>query len=451
MSLMRPVADIARDLEAGRTTAQALLEEALARIADPDGEGAKTFMVVHAEAARVAAEASDRLRAAGVVPSPLAGIPVSIKDLFDERGQVTRAGSTALGDAAPARADAPIVARLRAAGAVIVGRTNMVEFAFSGVGANPHYGTPAAPWERAIVRHVPGGSSSGAGVSVSDGMSAVAIGSDTGGSVRIPSAFCGLAGLKPTARRVPTAGAFPLSTTLDSIGPLAPTLACCAVVDAIMAGEEPTVPPAAALEGLRFGLPRNVVRDGIEPKVADVFDAALARLSAAGARIVEFDFDELNEIPVANAKGGFAVAEAWALHRERIARRGDMFDPRVLVRIERGANVNVADYIDLIHARANINRRADARTAAFDAVVMPTTVVLPPPIDAFADDGYYGRTNLLILRNTALGNFLDRCSVSIPATPAGEPPVGFCLVGAHGEDRRLLSIGQAVEAVLQRP
>ncbi|BBK32464.1 aspartyl-tRNA(Asn)/glutamyl-tRNA(Gln) amidotransferase subunit A [Stella humosa] len=447
MFQMRPIADLAADLAAGRTTSAELTEAALARIADPAGEGAATFMVVHADAARAAAEASDRLRAAGVVPSPLAGIPVSVKDLFDEQGQVTRAGSTALAGA-PATADAPIVARLRAAGAVIVGRTNMVEFAFSGVGLNPHYGTPAAPFERATNRRVPGGSSSGAAVSVSDGMAAVAIGSDTGGSVRIPSAFCGLAGLKPTASRVPTAGAFPLSTTLDSVGPLAPTLACCAVVDAIMAGEAPTVPAAAPLAGLRLGLPRNIVRDGIEAVVADHFDAALKRLSAAGAHIVEFDFPELDEIPVANSKGGFAVAEAWALHRQRIAERGQQFDPRVRVRIERGVQMEAADYVDLIHTRANINRRADARTAVFDAVIMPTCVVLPPPIANFTDDGYYGRTNLLILRNTALGNFLDRCSVSIPATPAGAPPVGFCLVGQRGDDRRLLSVGRAVEALL---
>ncbi|WP_374450452.1 amidase, partial [Stella sp.] len=318
MSTMRPIAELAADLAAGRTTSRELTEAALARIADPAGEGAAAFMVVHADAARAAADASDRLRRHGIVPSPLAGIPVSVKDLFDEQGQVTRAGSIALADAPPAVADAPIVARLRAAGAVIVGRTNMVEFAFSGVGLNPHYGTPAAPFERATCRRIPGGSSSGAAVSVTDGMAAVAIGSDTGGSVRIPSAFCGLAGLKPTARRVPTAGAFPLSTTLDSVGPLAPTLACCAVTDAVMAGIAPTVPEAAPLAGLRFGLPRNIVRDGIQPMVADIFDAALQRLSEGGARIVEFDFEELNEIPAANAKGGFAVAEAWALHRARI-------------------------------------------------------------------------------------------------------------------------------------
>ena len=445
---MRPIAAIAQDLATGRTSSAALTEAALARIADPAGEGAKAFMVVHGDAARAAAEASDRLRKLGIVPSPLAGIPVSIKDLFDERGQVTRAGSIARDDAPAATADAPIVARLRAAGAVIVGRTNMVEFAFSGVGYNPHYGTPAAPYERKTNRRIPGGSSSGAAVSVTDEMCAVAIGSDTGGSVRIPSAFCGLAGFKPTAARVPTTGAFPLSTSLDSIGPLAPTVACCALVDAIMAGAPALVPAPHPVAGLRFGLPRNLVREAIEPVVADAFDAALARLSKAGVTIVEFDFPELDEILKVNSKGGFAASEAYAIHRALIATKGNQFDQRVKTRIERGGQMSAADYIDVMNARVDINRRADARTAVFDAVVMPTCVLLPPPIAAFDDDQFFTRTNMMILRNTSLGNFLDRCSLSIPATAAGAPPVGFGLVGARGDDTRLLAIGQGVEAVL---
>ncbi|MGE0724229.1 MAG: amidase [Alphaproteobacteria bacterium] len=445
---MRPIADIARDLENGKTTSAALTEEALARIADPAGEGSKAFMVVHAEAAHAAAETSDRLRKLGIVPSPLAGVPVSVKDLFDERGQVTRSGSPALDDAPPAREDAPIVARLRAAGAVIVGRTNQVQFAFSGVGWNPHFGTPAAPYERKTNRRIPGGSSSGAAVSVTDAMCAVAIGSDTGGSVRIPSAFCGLAGFKPTASRVPTAGALPLSTSLDSIGPLAPTLACCALTDAIMAGEAPDVPPAHPVAGLRLGLPRNLVREMIEPVVANAFDAALQKLSKAGATIVEFDFPELDEILKVNSKGGFAASEAFAFHRATIAAKGDRMDQRVKTRIERGGQMTAADYIDVMLARVDINRRADARTSVFDAVAMPTCVLLPPPIANFDDDQYFTRTNMLILRNTSLGNFLDRCSLSVPATRAGEPPVGFCLVGARHDDKRLLAIGQGVEAVL---
>ena len=254
---------LAANLAAGRTTSRTLIEEALARIADPAGEGRRTFVKVYADAARVAAEAQDRLRAAGYVASPLAGLPVSIKDLFDVAGEVTLAGSRALDDAPPATADAPIVARLKAAGAVIIGRTNMTEFAFSGVGINPHYGTPGNPRDRSLI---PGGSSAGAPVSVADRMAAVAIGTDTGGSVRIPAALCGLVGFKPTQYRVPRDGATPLSTTLDSIGSIGVSVACCALTDAVMAGEPPEVPPAVPPDVLRFGVPKTVMFDDLEAR-----------------------------------------------------------------------------------------------------------------------------------------------------------------------------------------
>src|SRR6266478_4603887 len=232
---------LAADLAAGRTTSRELVETALARIADPEGEGRRVFVKVYDAAARAAADAQDRLRKAGYVASPLAGIRVSIKDLFDVAGEVTLAGSKALDNMPPATADAPIVARLKAAGAVIIGRTNMTEFAFSGVGINPHYGTPGNPYDRSLI---PGGSSAGAPISVADGMAAVAIGTDTGGSVRIPAALCGLVGFKPTQYRVPRDGATPLSATLDSIGPIGVSVACCALTDAVMAGELPEVPAA---------------------------------------------------------------------------------------------------------------------------------------------------------------------------------------------------------------
>src|SRR5438132_12826515 len=235
---------LAADLAAGRTTSRELVEAALARIADPEGEGRRVFVKVYDAAARAAADAQDRLRKAGYVASPLAGIPVSIKDLFDVAGEVTLAGSQALDDTPPAEADAPIVARLKAAGAVIIGRTNMTEFAFSGVGINPHYGTPGNPYDRSLI---PGGSSAGAPISVADGMAAVAIGTDTGGSVRIPAALCGLVGFKPTQYRVPREGATPLSTTLDSVGPVGLSVACCALTDAVMAGEPPELPSAMPL------------------------------------------------------------------------------------------------------------------------------------------------------------------------------------------------------------
>src|SRR5215213_4790363 len=236
VSASRTVLSLAADLAAGRTTSRELVEAALSRIADPAGEGARTFIKIYADSARKAADAQDRLRRAGYVASPLAGLPVSIKDLFDVAGDISLAASKALDDAPPAARDAPVVARLRAAGSVLIGRTNMTEFAFSGVGIHPHYGTPGNPDDRSLI---PGGSSSGAAVSVGDGQAVVAIGSDTGGSVRTPAALCGLAGFKPTQYRIPRDGVVPLSTTLDSIGPLANSIACCAIADAIMAGEPP--------------------------------------------------------------------------------------------------------------------------------------------------------------------------------------------------------------------
>ena len=284
---MYPTIDqLAADLAAGSTTSLQLTEAALARSQDPAGEGARVFTLIDAARARAAAQASDLLRAAGMVRSPLEGLPVSVKDLFDVAGQVTTAGSVVLKDAPPAARNAPVIDRLLAAGAVIVGRTNMTEFAFSGLGLNPHCGTPKNPWDRAGGGRIPGGSSSGAAVSVTDGMAVVGIGSDTGGSVRIPSALCGLTGFKPTQRRVPIDGTVPLSTSLDSIGPLAASVRCCAIVDAVLAGEPPVVPAARDVRDARLAVPETLVLDGMDSTVAAAFERACARLQAAGAREV---------------------------------------------------------------------------------------------------------------------------------------------------------------------
>jgi len=440
------VAALAADLAAGRTTSRELVEAALGRIADPAGEGRRAFVKVYDAAARMAADAQDRLRAAGYVASPLAGIPVSIKDLFDVAGEVTLAGSKALDDAPPAKADAPIVARLKAAGAVIIGRTNMTEFAFSGVGINPHYGTPGNPHDRGLI---PGGSSAGAPISVADGMAAVAIGTDTGGSVRIPAALCGLVGFKPTQYRVPRDGAVPLSTTLDSIGPIGVSVACCALTDAIMAGEPPVVPPAATPDGLRLGIPKTVMLDDLEAPVASAFERAVAALARAGARIVELPLEMLGDYARINVKGGLPVAEAFAWHALLIERRGQDYDPRIRRRIERGREMTAAEYIRLVEARAEFIRRFDAETAAFDALVMPTVPLTAPPIAAFARDEDYARLNLKLLRNTAIVNFLDRCALTLPIEAPGNAPVGLMVVGRHGEDRRLLAIGVGIESVLE--
>jgi aspartyl-tRNA(Asn)/glutamyl-tRNA(Gln) amidotransferase subunit A len=439
---------LAEDLAADRTTSRELIEAALAQIADPAGEGARTFTKVYSDSARAAADAQDRLRAAGYVASPLAGLPVSIKDLFDVAGERTLAGSKALDDLPPAQQDAPIVARLRTAGAILIGRTNMTEFAFSGVGINPHYGTPGNPADR---RCIPGGSSSGAAVSVADGGAIVAIGTDTGGSVRIPAALCGIIGFKPTQKRISRAGATPLSTTLDSIGPLANSVACCAIADAVVAGEEPVVPLPVGVERLRLGVPQSFVLDDLAPEVATAFTEACQALSRAGARIIDLPLTELGEYRRINAHGGFAPIEAFTWHRPLLARRRNDYDPRVRSRIERGGGMTAVEYIELCAERADLIARVAARTADFDALLMPTVAITAPPIAAFARDEDYFRLNALILRNPSVINFLDRCAVTLPIQQPGTMPVGLMVVGEHGDDRRLLAVARGIEAALAAP
>ncbi|HSU05922.1 MAG TPA: amidase [Acetobacteraceae bacterium] len=444
---MRTIQQHAQGLADGTLTSRALVEQCLARIADPGGEGPRAFIKAYTDQSRAMADAMDALRRAGRAPSPYAGIPVSLKDLMDIAGESTPAGSRVLADAAPATAHAPVVQRMLAAGFVPIGRTNMTEFAFSGLGINPHYGTPRSPWDRATGR-IPGGSSSGAAVSVSDGMAVVALGTDTGGSCRIPAAFCGIVGYKPTARRVPISGVLPLAPSLDSIGPLAPSVACCAIVDAILAGTEPAVPRAAQIGGLRFAVPENYVLEGMDPVVAAAFDRAVSKLSAAGASVVRTRFPEFDQIAAVNAKGGLTAAEAYAWHRALLAQCGGEYDPRIRVRIERGAGVSASDYLDVVAARARLIADFDARTAWFDAMVMPTTPILPARIADLDDEREYNRVNLLTLRNTALGNFFDRCAISLPCHQPGEAPVGLMLMGETMGDTRLFAIAAGVEAAI---
>lgn len=445
---MRRIDELAQALESGTTTSRSLIEESLARITDPTGEGARTFIKVHADQARAMADAADSLRKANRSPSRYAGIPIALKDLFDIAGEPTPAGSAVLANAPDAKVNAPVVARMLAAGFIPVGRVNMTEFAFSGLGINPHYGTPASPWDRAS-RRIPGGSSSGTAVAVADGMAAAGLGTDTGGSCRIPAAFCGIVGYKPTARRIPITGVLPLAPSLDSVGPLAPSVACCAAIDAILAGETPGALVAADLNGLRLAIPDNMVLDGMDTTVAAAFDKALSTLSAAGARIVRVRFDDFDELQGVNAKGGFAASEAYAWHRPLLATQGGGYDPRIRVRIARGEHVSAADYIDLVNARARLIASFDRATAPYDCLLMPSVPVIAPRIADLDDERAYNSVNMLILRNTAIGNFFDRCAISVPCHRPGEAPVGLMLMGETMGDARLFGIAAAVEAALR--
>ncbi len=444
------LSQIAASLDAGHITSLQLTEQALARIADPAGEGARVFTSVYAEQARAAARASDTLRAAGLRRSPVEGIPVSVKDLFDVAGQTTLAGSVVLRNKPVATEHAAVVQNLLKAGSIVIGKTNMTEFAYSGLGINPHYGTPQNAWERNIEGgRIPGGSSSGAAISVTDGMAFAAVGSDTGGSVRIPSALNGLTGFKPTAARVSMQGVLPLSAYLDSIGPLAASVQCCAIMDAVLAGTDDTAVVAHPLRGLRLLAPTNVVLEGMDDTVAKAYRSALSRLSAAGAVIVEEEVAAFNALAAINSKGGFTAAEAYAWHRSLIAENAAGYDQRVVSRILRGKDMSAADLLDVLHARPRWIAQVEAQLAAYDALVMPTVPIVAPRIaDLQASDDAYYAANGKMLRNPTLINFLDGCALSLPCHARGSAPVGLSLAAGAGQDKRLLAIGLAVEALL---
>jgi aspartyl-tRNA(Asn)/glutamyl-tRNA(Gln) amidotransferase subunit A len=444
---MWTVEALARDLAAGKTSSRELVERALARIADPVGEGARAFLKVNAESARAEADHADRLRKAGARRSPVDGLPISVKDLFDVAGEVTRAGSKILADAPPAQADAPAVARLRAAGAIILGRTNMVEFAFGTTGLNPHYGTPKNPWDRKAGR-VPGGSSSGAAVAQADGMCVMALGSDTRGSIRQPAALCGVTGFKPTQRRVPREGAFPLSFTLDSIGPLANSVDCCAAYDAILAGETPQPLVRMEARGLRLLVPQGSLLDDLDPEVARAFDASLERLASAGAVISRQPLAAFDRQAEYYRNGGFAGAEAYAIHRRWLDRIPE-YDPRVGRRILTAKDISAADYVSLGLLRQAYIAEVEAALAPFDAFLMPTTPCIAPTIaQVDASDEDFFRWTLRIFRNVGVVNFLDGCAVTLPCHADGTPPVGLSVCGAAMSDRHVLSVARAVEGVL---
>jgi aspartyl-tRNA(Asn)/glutamyl-tRNA(Gln) amidotransferase subunit A len=445
---MSTLLELASALDAGSLTARGLTEECLERIADPAGQGSATFLKVFDTQARAAADAIDALRRARHPLPRFAGIPVSVKDLFDTAGDVTTAGSTVLRDAAPATRDAVIVVRLRAAGFIVIGRTNMTEFAYSGVGLNPHYGTPLNPFDRRTGR-IPGGSSSGAAIAVTDSMAAVSIGTDTGGSCRIPAAMTGLVGFKPTAERISRVGVMPLSTTLDSVGPLASSVSCCAIVDAVLSGAadaEVQPPEPWPLRGLRLLVPQTYVLENLDASVAEVFERSLAVLSRAGASLTRAALPELTELPQIHAKGGFSAAESYAAYRELLETRAAAFDPRVAVRMLKGREQSAADYLQLLRERAALIRRVGAVTAAYDASILPTVPTIAPPLSELDTEAGYFRANALALRNPAVANFLDRCAISIPAHHRGEAPVGVMLMGEHAQDGKLFAIARAVEA-----
>lgn len=440
---------LAHQLEEGKTTSRNLTEACLTRIEDTSGEGAKTFLMVDGEGALEQADFIDALRRKGRAPSPYAGIPVSIKDLFDVAGQVTAAGSTILRDAEPATQDAMSVSRLRAAGFVFMGRTNMTEFAYSGVGLNPHYGTPKSVWDRKNGR-IPGGSSSGAAVSVADGMAYMGLGTDTGGSCRVPAAFNSITGYKSSTGRVSKAGVFPLSETLDTIGPLANSVQCCSIIDALMAGDREDELSPRDPSTLRFGILQHVALDGMDPEVATAFDATIKTLGKAGVVFSEVGFPDLTELPALNARGGISACEAMDVHAAMLERHGQEYDKRVRTRIMSGLNVTGPELVGIYRRRDEMIDKFAALCSGLDGFILPTVPILPPLISDVNNDERYGPLNFLCLRNTFLGNFLDGCAISMPMTARGQAPAGVMIMRPWGQDDELFIASAAVENILQR-
>lgn len=440
---MRPdLAATAQSLLAGQGRATDEMEACLAIAESPACEHA--FLRIDAGEAR--RQAADPANAA----KPLAGLAVSIKDLFDIADQVTPAGSKVLADAPAAAHDSPAVARLRAAGAALIARTNMSEFAFSAVGVNPHFGTPANPADPKTPR-IPGGSSSGAAVSVATGAAFVGLGSDTGGSIRIPAALCGIVGFKNTARLTPTEGALPLSTTLDTVCAMTRSVRDAILAHEILA-ERKVARSEQPLSAMRFAVARTSMLDGLDPTVAKAFERSLKTLRAGGARIEEIALEPIRDLGTIQSTGGFTAAESYAWHRALLASSAADYDPRVRFRIERGAAMKAYEYIDLIRARRDWMARVHTALAGFDAVLSPTAPMVAPPIAQVAPgaerDEEFFRVNALLLRNCSVVNMLDGCAISIPCHVAGELPVGLMIWQGAMQDDAVLNIALRAEEAL---
>lgn len=444
-------------LRSGRTTATQALEDCIAAAQSPACQ--HVFAQTLFDSARTTAAHANPM-------APLAGLAVSVKDLFDMQGCVSAASSRVLAQAPAAMRDSGAVARLRSAGASFIGRTHMVEFAFSGVGVNPHYGTPSAidalygtPAQPLQPARIPGGSSSGAAISVASGAAWLALGSDTGGSIRIPAALNGLVGFKPTARLTPLEGTIPLSPSLDTACAITRSVRDAVLAHEILSGQLVRT-GARSLRGSRLAVPTTVFLDGLDSAIAAGFARSLERLRAAGAEVMEIPLPETAELAQINAAGGLSATESYAWHRHLLAQHADQYDPRVRSRIEKGALMSAADYIDLHRLRREWQQRMHTALRGFDAIVSPTVPITAPLIsevapadgvDATADaqrDAAFTRTNMLLLRNTSVVNQLDGCAISLPCHMPGELPMGVMLWHSALQDESILDLALQAESVL---
>jgi aspartyl-tRNA(Asn)/glutamyl-tRNA(Gln) amidotransferase subunit A len=439
------ISELSGRINAGQTSSGQLVDTYLDRISSLSDQGRRTYTCIYEDKARASARAQDELLKAGIRLSPLAGIPLSIKDLFDVEGEETLCGASVASPTGPAVHDAYVISRLREAGAVLIGKTNMSPYALSGVGRNLYHGTPGNPYDRT---RIPGGSSSGAAVSVAEGMAAAAIGSDTGGSVRIPAALCGLVGFKPTQCRVPLTGVRPLSWSLDSVGPLAVSVDCCHVLDAIMAGERSSSLLPTSLRCLRLGVPNSQVLENLDPQVARMFDDSLQNLSRQGVQIVSLDFPEISAMTRLGGISRIIGAEAFTVHRDQSEDIRAATEGPIGERIAAGAEISAADYLDVVRGRSTLINSTIRTLQPVDAIAMPTVPILAPTLESLEDESQFYAINKLLLQNTAIANFLNLCSITLPASKGESLPRGFMLMALAGRDQALLSMAKAMENLL---
>ncbi len=443
------VQDLARDLRNGRRDPVDLVAEVFDRV-DTHADPALFIRTLRPRAEAEGRAARERLRS-GNPASLVDGVPMAWKDLFDLRGSVTTAGSAVLRDAAPAIEDATLVNAAMRAGMISIGTVNMTEFAYSGIGLNPHYGTPRNPRDPLVARS-PGGSSSGSGAVVAAGIVPLSIGTDTGGSIRIPASFNGVVGYKSSVGHYPMEGVFPLSRSLDTLGPLSQTVADCVLTDAALRGLRAPAAVAVSLATLDLVIPDAVMFDDLSPAVAENFEAAVRRLTAAGARVRTIALPELRQVvELMGRYGPLTSAEAMDVHKERLSGpEADRIDPRVVRRIRMAEGMTAVDLIRLYHGRQDWIARINARLGNA-LLICPTTPSVAMPVAPLeADVEVFFHHNFRTLRNTAIGNFLDWCGLSIPSGQDGDAmPTGFMLCAPHGQDGAVLSAGLAVEQLVR--
>ena len=427
------------------TTATQRVASALEGAASPAAQ--HVFTQLYADAARATAQQRDAQAQAGRSLGALHGVCITLKDNIDVAGETTMAGGVVCAGEATAQQDAPVLQRLRDAGAVVLGKTNMSEFAFSGVGINPHNGTPANPADPAHAR-LPGGSSSGAAVSVALGLAEVGIGTDTGGSIRIPAALCGLVGYKSTQERISCTGVMELSRTLDTVGSITRSVRACLAVDAVLS-QLPLPTDAANLRGLRFAVPQTLMMDGVDATVAQAFARTLRRISEAGAQVVEIPFTALGDIAALSMPGGFSPIESYAAHHARLERGAHQIDHRVVARMMLGKGISAQDYLELHNRRHAWIAAAQQTLQGFDAMLCPTVPMVAPLTEPLLkDDEAFFKVNRLFLRNPSAINYMDGCAWSLPCHEAGELPVGLMVSSIAGQDAHLARVALALENLI---